>query len=46
MYDKGITSRYGSIMNSAMTQMKVNTEEFGILRVREDRDRLIDDYKD
>ena len=46
MYDKGITSRYGSRMNSAMTQRKVNIEELGILRVREEKDRLIDKCKD
>ena len=46
MYDKGINSRYSSTMNSAMTQRKVSTKEKGILRVREDKDRLIDHYKD
>ena len=29
-----------------MTQRKVSTEELGILRVREDRDRLINHCKD
>ena len=46
MYDKGITNIYGSRMNSTMTQRKVSTEELGILRVREDRDELIDHCKD
>ena len=45
-HDKGITSKYGSIMISPMTQRKVSTKELGILRVREDRDELIDHCKD
>ena len=45
-YAKGITSRYGNKMNLKMTQRKVSTEKVGILRVKEDRDRLIDRYKD